>query len=145
MAIAKGFRCLGRIRLDETAIRVRQIHAKIMEPNLLATNVPVRLAKIRLRVARAMAQWHEHLPPPKHRLRHIPAHDRVATNKLLLIPQPLENPMRRVPLLLMNLAVAFKNGVDPRQIRSKLFAVGRLRRRYPGGTEKLSIFVIVLR
>src|SRR5271157_4913042 len=89
MAIAKGFRCFGRIRLDETAIRVRQIHAKIMEPNLLATNVPVRLAKIRLRVAWAMAQWHE-------------------------------NPMRRVPLLLVNLAVAFKNGVDPRQIRSKL-------------------------
>jgi hypothetical protein len=67
-----------------------------------------------------MAQWHEHLPPPKHRLRHMPAHDRVATSKPLLIPQPLENPMRRVPLLLVNLAVAFKNGVDPRQIRSKL-------------------------
>jgi hypothetical protein len=29
-----------------------------MEPDLLATNVPVRLAKIRLRVAWAMAQWH---------------------------------------------------------------------------------------
>ena len=86
MAIAKGFRCFGRIRLDETAIRVRQIHAKIMEPNLLATNIPVRLAKIRLRVAWAMAQWHEHLPPPKHRLCHIPAHDRVATSKPLLIP-----------------------------------------------------------
>ena len=82
--------------------------------------VPVRLAKIRLRVAWAMAQWHEHLPPPKHRLRHMPAHDRVATSKPLLIPQPLKNPMRRVPLLLVNLAVAFKNGVDPRQIRSKL-------------------------
>jgi hypothetical protein len=67
-----------------------------------------------------MAQWHEHLPPPKYRLRHILAHDRVATRKPLLIPQPFENPMRRVPLLLVNLAVACKNGVDPRQIKPEL-------------------------
>ncbi len=53
-----------------------------MEPNLLATNVPVRLAKIRLRVAWAMAQWYEHLPPPKHRLRHIPTHDRIGVTEV---------------------------------------------------------------
>jgi len=48
--------------------------------------------------------------------------------------------MRRVPLLLVNLAVAFKDGVDPRQNKAASFLdAGRSRRRYPGGTEKLSI------
>ena len=37
--------------------------------------------------------------------------------KPLLIPQPLKNPMRRVTLLLVNLAVAFKNGFDPGHMR----------------------------
>src|SRR6202022_4418419 len=113
---AKSFRRFGRIRLDETAVRVRQIHAKIMEANLLAADVPIRLAKIRLRMTWTMAQWHEHLPRPQHLRRYILTHDRVATAKALFVPQPLENPMRHVPLFLVNAAVAFKNGVDPRHI-----------------------------
>ena len=110
MAIAKSFRRFGRIRLDETAVRVRQIHAKIMEANLLAVDVPIRLAKIRLRMTWTMAQWHEHLPRPQHLRRYILTHDRVATAKALFVPQPLEDPMRRVTLFLVNAAVAFKNG-----------------------------------
>jgi len=124
MAIAKSFRRFGRIRLDETAVRVRQIHAKIMEANLLAADVPIRLAKIRLRMTWTMAQRHEHLPRPQHLRRYILTHDRVATGKPSLVPQPLENPMRRVPLLLVNAAVAFKNGVDPRHIRPQLLRAG---------------------
>src|ERR1019366_10456909 len=114
MAIAKGCRGFGWIRLDKAAIRVRQIHAKRMEAALLAADVPVRLAKIRLPITWTMAQRHEHLPRPQHRRRHILTHDRVAAAKALLVPQPLENPMCRVPLFLVNVAVAFKNGVDPR-------------------------------
>src|ERR1700730_18085976 len=64
MAIAKGFRRFGRIRLDETAVRVRKIHTKIVEANLLAADVPIRLAEIRLRMTRTMAPRHEHLPRP---------------------------------------------------------------------------------
>ena len=67
-----------------------------------------------------MAQWHEHLPRPQHLRRCILTHDRVATAKALFVPQPLENPMRRVTLFLVNAAVAFKNGVNPRHKRSKL-------------------------
>lgn len=61
MAIAKGFRRLSRIRLLEAAVRVRKIHAKIMEANLLACDVTVRFAKIRLGVTRTMVQGHKHL------------------------------------------------------------------------------------
>jgi hypothetical protein len=32
-----------------------------MEANLLAADVPIRLAKIRLRMTWTMGQWHEHL------------------------------------------------------------------------------------
>ena len=52
MAVVNGFRCFGRIGLDETAIRVRQIHAKIVEADLLAANVPFRLTEIHLRMTR---------------------------------------------------------------------------------------------
>ena len=76
---------LRDVGLDETAIRVRQIHAKIMEADLLAANVPVRFAEIRLSLAWTMAQWHEHLPRPKHRLRQILTHDRVAADERLCL------------------------------------------------------------
>jgi hypothetical protein len=74
----------------------------------------------RLRMARTMAQRYKHLPPPQHCLRDILAHDRVAARKPLLVPQPFKNPMRRMALLLVNLAVAFKNGINPRHMRPKL-------------------------
>ena len=116
-----------------------------LEAYLLATDVPIRLAKIRLRMTWTMAQWHEHLPRPQHLRRDILTHDRVATAKALFVPQPLESPIRRVTLFLVNAAVAFKNGVNPRHKRPSFLDAGRSRRRYPGGTEKLSIFVIVFR
>src|SRR5450759_3104203 len=120
MAVAKGFSRLGWIGFDETAIRVRQIHAKIMEPDLLTRDIAIRLAKISLRVTRAMAQWHEHLAGAQHRLSPIFAHDRVSAGKSFFVPQPLENPMRRVALLFVHAPVVFQDLVDPRHIRTKL-------------------------
>jgi len=59
MAIAKCFLRLRWIRLDEGIIRLRQVHAEIMEPNLLTGNDGIRLAEIRLGVAGPVAQRHE--------------------------------------------------------------------------------------
>src|ERR1700732_1062788 len=120
MALAKGFSGLGRIALDEAAIRVRQVHAKIMEPDLLARDIRIRLAKIRLRVARSMAQWHEHLASAERRPCHVLAYNRVSAGKPFLDPQPLENPMRRVALLLVDTSVIFQDLVDPRHVRTEL-------------------------
>ena len=120
MAVAEGFRRLGWIGLDEAAVRVRQIHAKVMKADLLARDIGVRLAKIRLRMPRAMAQGNEHLARAQHGPRHILPHDRVAAGKSFFIPQPFENPLRRVALLLVHAPVVFKDLVDPRHIRTKL-------------------------
>jgi hypothetical protein len=61
MPVAEGFRRLRRIRLHKAAVRMWQVHAKIMEPHLLAANVAIRLAKIRLRMAGTVVQRHKHL------------------------------------------------------------------------------------
>ncbi|MBG0791933.1 hypothetical protein IYY11_00180 [Methylocystis sp. H62] len=66
-----------------------------MKADLFAGDVAVRLAKIRLRLSRAMAQGNEHLARTQKGTRHILAHDRVAAGKSLFIPQTIENPLRR--------------------------------------------------
>ncbi len=70
-----------------------------------------------------MAQRHEYLPCPQHLRRYILPHERVVTAKALFVPRPLEDPMRRVTLFLVNAAAAFKNGVNSRHKRSKLQTV----------------------
>ena len=57
-----------------------------MEPDFLARDIAIRLAKIRLGVTRAMAQWDEHLAGALRRLRHILPYDRVAARKSFLGP-----------------------------------------------------------
>ena len=81
------------------AVRVRQIHTKVMEPDLLACDVAIRFAKIRLGgtsqrfqqakpvgmarggVTRTMAQRHEHLAGAQRCLRHILTHNRIPAGK----------------------------------------------------------------
>ena len=71
-------------------------------------------------MAGAMAQWHEHLTGAQRCLRHVLTHNCIPAGKFPFVPQSLENPMRGVPLLLVNAAVTFKDGVDPRHVRPKL-------------------------
>src|SRR5690554_6274614 len=59
-----------------------------------------------------MRQRHEHLAAAPLALPHVILHDRVATAEAMLIAKPLEHPLRRVPLLAMNLAVALQPAVD---------------------------------
>jgi hypothetical protein len=86
VTIAESFRRLRRIGFDETAVGVGQIHAEVIEPHVLAGDVTIGLAKIRLRLTRAMAQRHEHLAGAQRRLRHVLANDRVAARKAFLRP-----------------------------------------------------------
>ena len=84
VTFAKGLRCLRRVGFDKTTVRVRQVHAQIMEPHFFARDIAIRLAKVRLRVTGTMAQRHEHFTRPLHCLRNILAHDRIAARKAFL-------------------------------------------------------------
>ena len=120
MAVAKSLGRFSGIGFDETAVRVWQVHAKIMEPDFLARDIAVRLTEISLGVAGTMAQRHEHLAGALHRLGDILAHDRVSAGESFFLPQPVENPMRGVALLLMNAAIVLQDLVDPCHVRTKL-------------------------
>jgi hypothetical protein len=76
-----------------------------MKADLLAADVTVRLTKIRLRMPRAMAERNKHLARPQLRRRDIFPDDRVAAGKPFFVPQPFEDPLRRVPLLGVNKSV----------------------------------------
>ncbi len=56
-----------------------------------------RLAEVRLGVARGVMQGHEHLARPKPPLTDIVLHDGVAAGEPVLVPETVEDPLRRVP------------------------------------------------
>lgn len=60
-----------------------------------------RLAEISLPMPRRMNQWHVHLPATAMMLAHVVLHDRVPAGEALLVAKPIEDELRRVPLLAM--------------------------------------------
>src|SRR5690606_12456141 len=75
-----------------------------------------------------MGQRHEHLSAAPLALPHVVLDDRIAAGEAMLIAKPLEYPLRRVPLLSMDLAIPLQPAIDdlgePIQLR-------RLHRRRP--------------
>src|SRR5271163_3153997 len=67
-----------------------------------------------------MRQRHEHLPSTQRRPAHVVLHDRVAAPEPVLFPKPVEDPLRRMPLLDGSLPVVFQDGVDDAHPRPKL-------------------------
>ncbi|CUH40056.1 hypothetical protein JSE7799_02785 [Jannaschia seosinensis] len=59
-----------------------------------------------------MRQRHEHLSAAPLALPHVVLHDRIAAGETMLIAEPFEQPLRRVPLLAMDLAIAIQPAVD---------------------------------
>ena len=105
MAVEEGLRRLPRIGLHEPDIGVRQDQAE--EGDLLASPPQLhhRFAEVDLGMARRMVQRNEGLA---HRLPPGPdvvLHDRVAAREPVLVAQPLEDPMRRVPLLARHVGI----------------------------------------
>ena len=111
MAVKEGLRRLPRIGLHEPHephIAMRQDQAE--EGDLLApaSDLDDRLAKIDLRMTRWVMQRHEGL---SHRLPTGPdiiLHDRIPTREPVLVPQPFENPVRRVPLLARHIRICVR-------------------------------------
>ena len=99
MAVQKGLRRLPAIRLDEPDIGMGQDQAE--EGNLLpsAPDLDRSLAEVDLGMARRVMQGNEglarRLPPGPD----IVLHDGIAAGEPVLVPQPFEDPVRRMPLL----------------------------------------------
>ena len=79
---------------------MRQVEREEMDLALDATNDADRLAEVGLGVPRRMHQRHEHLLRPLPPAGDVVLHDRDAAREAVLVPQPLEDPLRRVLLLL---------------------------------------------
>ena len=75
-----------------------------------------RLAEVRLGVARGVMQGHEHLARPKPPLTDIVLHDGVAAGEPVLVPETVEDPLRRVPLLVVAGPIVLQDPIDdPRE------------------------------
>jgi hypothetical protein len=86
-----------------------------------------RLAEVHLGVPGRMRQGDEHLLGPTLLLPDIVGDDRDAAGEAVLVAQPLEDPLRRVPLLLGQGPVRLQDLVDDRNERVELRARRRLR------------------
>ena len=79
-----------------------------------------RLPEIALGVARCMGQRHEHLPDPPPVLPDVVLDYGVLAVEPVLVPQPLEDPLRGVALLSGNSAIGFQDRVNYAGVRLKL-------------------------
>jgi hypothetical protein len=106
--------------------RVRQRHDEQRDLDLLAGQPDRRLPEVDLGLAGGMRQRQKDfltrlLPGPDHVL-----HDGLPALVTVFIPQPLEDPLRRVPLLLGRLPVLGEDLVNDRQKRFELALRSRL-------------------
>jgi len=122
--------CLGRlggVGLDEEGVRMRQGHRKIVQLAFDAADHADCLAKIHLGVPRRMRQRHKHLARPPFLLPHVIRDDGDAAGEPVLVPEPLMDPLRRMPLLLQLACVVLQDLVDDRNERIELRPGRRLR------------------
>src|ERR1700682_615489 len=103
---AEGFATLRRIGLHQTAVAVRQVHRKKMDLLLNSADYSQRFAEVGLRMPRIVAQRHEHLAQPQPPLVHVVPDDRDPAAIAVLVPQPLEDPLRSM-LLFRRLSLIF--------------------------------------
>jgi len=93
---------------------------------LYATDDADGFTKICLGVPWRMHQRYEHLLRPLPPTRNVVLHDRDAAAEAVLVPKPLEDPLRRMPLLLRARLVILENAVDHRNKWIKLRLRSRL-------------------
>ena len=114
MPVAERLGRLGRIRLDEEGVRLRQRHCEVVQLAPYAADHADSLAEVDLRVPRRVRQRHENFARPALPLPHIVGDDRQLAREAVLVAQPLEDPRRRVPLLRQLAFVVLQDPVDDR-------------------------------
>ena len=105
---------------------MRQIESHEMRLLLHAGDHHLGLAEVGLRLARRVCERDEHLLAAELGLAHVVLHDGVAAGVIVFGPEPLDDALGRVPLLLRTLLVHFEDGVDRPLPRPQLRPPDRL-------------------
>ncbi len=132
MTVEKRFRRLRRVGLHERRVRLWHVHAEEVDLLPDAADHANGLAEVDLRVPGGMRQRHEGLPAFGASDPDVVPHHRHTAGIAVLVAQPLEDPLGRMPLLRRRRPVGLENGVDHRQKRPKLRLLHRLRSRVAG-------------
>ena len=119
MAVAKRLGRLGWISLHKNCIRMRQAHYEEVNFAFHPADHPEGLAKINLRVALPMRQWHEHFFGAPLLFAHVIGHRRQAARISMLISQTFKNALGRVTLLFDQRFIGAQNLVDGTNISIK--------------------------
>ena len=108
--------------------RVREAHRKAVDVALdeLERYTQARIGGNHAAETTGLCQGNEHLPAVQLRRPHVVLHDRIAAREPVLCLEPLEDPLRCVPLLGRPPLVIFQNGVDHTQPRPQLGPPDRL-------------------
>ena len=117
VAVQKGLGGLPGIGLHEAAVVVGQVQHEVVHLALHTGDHRQRLPEIALGVARCMGQRHEHLPDPRPVLPDVVLDYGVLAVEPVLVPQPLEDPLRGVALLSGNSAIGFQDRVNYAGVR----------------------------
>ena len=86
MPLAERLGRLGRKRLHERVVAVREIDDQVVRFAFDASDHDQRFAEVGLGVARRMRKRHEHLLPAQPLLAHVGFHNRVAAREAILRP-----------------------------------------------------------
>lgn len=109
MAITERFSRLSGISLHTHCIRMRQAHHEEVDLTFLAVNHAKGLAKIHLRMARAMCQRHKHLFGAPLLFAHVIGHRGQTARVSVLVSQTLKNALGRVSLFFDQRFIAAQN------------------------------------
>src|SRR5664280_1404257 len=112
VAVAEGFRRLGRITDHEAGVLLRQVKSEEVDLALNATDDADGFTKVCLSMPRRMHQRHEHLLNSLTPAGHVILHNRDAACEAVLVPKPLKDPLRCMLLLLRPRLVVPENAVD---------------------------------
>ena len=105
MPVQESLRRLRRIRLYKRRVGMGQIKAEHVQHRAHAAYDPDALAEIDLGMAGRMRERHEGFLHPHPLQPDVILHHRVAAGIGVFGPQPLENPLARVPLLRRRAAI----------------------------------------
>ena len=101
-----------RVGLDEAAVAVGQVQDEAVGFLFHSADNHQGLAEVALGVARGMGQRHEHLLGPAAALSHVVLDYGVLAAEPILVPEPLEDALRRVALLPGNAQIRLQDPVD---------------------------------